>query len=33
MVVYIDDILVTGSDEGSHLRSLEEVLKRLSRVG
>ncbi len=33
VVVYIDDILVTESDEGSHLKSLEEVLKRLSRVG
>ncbi len=32
-MVYIDDILVTGSDEGSHLKSLEEVLKHLFRVG
>ena len=29
VVVYIDGILVTGKDEASHLKSLEEVLKRL----
>ena len=29
----IDDILVTGSDEDSHLRNLEEVLQRLCHHG
>ena len=33
VVVYIDDILITGKDEPSHLKSLEEVLKRLSESG
>ena len=33
VVVYIDDILVTGSTEAEHLRSLEEVLKRLAKAG
>ena len=28
---YIDDILVTGKDEESHLRSLEEVFERLEK--
>jgi len=29
VIVYLDDILVTGKDEQKHLQSLEEVLKRL----
>ena len=29
VVVYLDDILVTGQDETSHLRTLETVLSRL----
>ena len=33
VVVYLDDILVTGEDEQSHLRTLETVLKRLSETG
>ena len=33
VVVYIDDILVTGKTEGAHLAALEEVLKRLSNAG
>ena len=30
IAVYIDDILVTGGDEDEHLKSLEEVLKRIA---
>ena len=30
---YIDDILITGSNEEEHLHNLEEVLKRLSQYG
>ena len=33
VVVYLDDILVTGKTEEEHLRSLEEVLKRLMEAG
>ena len=33
VVVYLDDILVTGKTEEEHLRSLEEVLKRLLEAG
>ena len=33
VVVYIDDILVTGPTEAEHLRSLGEVLKRLAKTG
>jgi len=33
VIVYLDDILVTGGDEQTHLQSLEEVLKRLSQAG
>ena len=33
VVVYLDDILVTGSTEEAHLRALEEVLRRLERAG
>ena len=32
IAVYIDDILVTGGDEDEHLKSLEEVLKRLQGI-
>ena len=32
-VVYLDDILITGASEEEHLRSLEEVLRRLERAG
>ncbi len=33
VVVYLDDILITGEDEVSHLRTLESVLSRLSETG
>ena len=33
VVVYLDDILVTGNMEEMHLRALEEVLSRLERAG
>ena len=33
VVVYLDDILITGEDEVSHLRTLESVLGRLSETG
>ena len=33
VVVYIDDILVTGSTEEEHLRALERVLSRLKQAG
>ena len=33
VVVYIDDILVTGPTETAHLTALEEVLKRLQTAG
>ena len=33
VVVYVDDILVTGSTEEEHLRTLEEVLDRLEKAG
>ena len=26
---YIDDILITGKDDGAHMKNLEEILKRL----
>ena len=32
-VVYIDDVLITGPDEKSHLAALEEVLKRMEEAG
>ena len=33
VVVYLDDILVTGSTEEAHLKELEEVLRRLEQAG
>ena len=33
VICYIDDILVSGEDEGSHLKSLEEVFRRLEKHG
>ena len=33
VIVYLDDILVTGSTEESHLRTLDEVLSRLHKAG
>ena len=33
MVVYLDDVLVTGKCQGQHLQRLEEVLQRLSAAG
>ena len=33
VVNYLDDILTTGGTEEDHLRSLEEVLKRLDKAG
>ena len=33
VVVYIDDILITGKTESEHLRNLDEVLKRLESSG
>ena len=32
-VVYLDDILISGSTEAEHLKMLDEVLKRLSEAG
>jgi hypothetical protein len=31
--VYLDDILVTGTDEEAHLHNLEAVFKRLHSAG
>ena len=33
VVVYLDDILITGATVEEHLRTLEEVLKRLQEAG
>ena len=33
MVVYLDDILITGSSEEQHLKNLSEVLKWLQQAG
>ena len=33
VICYIDDILITGKDEESHLRSLKEVFQRLEKHG
>ena len=32
-VVYLDDILITGKDDVSHLKNLREVLSRLKKAG
>jgi len=32
VTVYIDDILITGETDGEHLKSLEEVLRRLAKA-
>ena len=33
VIVYIDDVLVTGKTEEEHLAALEETLSRLERAG
>ena len=33
VVVYLDDILITGHDETDHLQTLEQVLTRLDNAG
>ena len=33
VMCYLDDVLITGSDDGSHLKSLQDVLKRLEQQG
>lgn len=33
VAVYLDDIILTGRDEADHLRTLEEVLRRLKDAG
>ena len=33
VVIYLGDILITGPTEKDHLKSLEEVLKRLDKAG
>ena len=33
VVVYLDDILISGSTEKNHLDTLDEVLSRLDRAG
>ena len=33
VVVYIDDVLITGPDESSHMVALEEVLRRMEQAG
>lgn len=33
VVVYIDDIRITGSTEEEHLTALEEVLRRFEEAG
>ena len=33
VVVYLDDILITGHTDADHLRSLQETLSRLERAG
>ena len=32
VIVYLDDILITGSSEEAHLKALDEVLSRLNRA-
>ena len=31
-VVYLDDILITGKDDATHLKNLKEVLTRLEKA-
>ena len=33
VVVYIDDVLITGPDESGHIAALEEVLRRMEQAG
>ena len=33
MTVYIDDILITGSNEEEHLKTLDQFLSRLEQAG
>ena len=33
VIVYLDDILISGSTEAEHLKALEEVLNRLATAG
>ena len=33
VVVYIDDVLITGPDESGHMVALEEVLRRMEQAG
>ena len=33
MLVQVDDILITGEDDSSHINSVEEVLRRLAEAG
>ena len=33
VVVYIDDVLITGHEESTHMAALEEVLKRMEQAG
>ena len=33
VVIYIDDVLITGSDDKSHMAALEEVLQRMKQAG
>ena len=32
-ILYLDDILIIGVTESDHLKSLEEVLRRLAKAG
>ena len=33
VVVFIDDVLITGPDESCHMVALEEVLRRMEQAG
>ena len=33
IAIYLDDILITGEDDATHLASLEEVLRQSAQVG
>ena len=33
VIVYLDDVLITGADESSHQAALEEVLQRMEQAG